>query len=68
MIEPLSLRLHRALSVLTRTDGPGAADAQSACGEEAACIVILEEALRALLSGKKGAADQARRALALDWS
>ena len=68
MIEPLPLRLHRAVSILSRTDDPGAADAQSACGEVAARLVILEEALRALLSNKEGAGEQARRALALDWS
>ncbi len=68
MIEPLPLRLHRAISILSRTDDPGAADAQSACGEVAARLVILEEALRAVLSGKKDAMDRARRALAYDWS
>ena len=45
------LRLHRAASILSRTGDPGAADAQSACAEGAARIVILEEALRAVLSG-----------------
>ena len=48
MVEPLPLRLHRAVSILSRTGDPGAADAQSACGEVAARIVILEEALRDL--------------------
>jgi len=62
--EPLPLRLHRAVSILSRTGDPGAADAQSACGEVAARLVILEEALTAMLSGAKGAADQARRVLA----
>jgi len=62
--EPLPLRLHRAASILSRTGDPGAADAQSACGEVAARIVMLEEALIAMLSGAKGAADQARRVLA----
>ncbi len=68
MVEPLPLRLHRAVSIISRTNDPGAADAQSACGEVAARLVILEEALRALLANKEGAAEQARRALALDWS
>ena len=82
--DPLPLRLHRAVSILSRT-GPlrlpgrlqgagsslpppaacGRADAQSACTETAARIVMLEEALRALLSGKEGAAEQARRVLAI---
>ena len=61
MIDPMPLRLHRAVSILSRTGDPGAADAQSACAETAAHIVVLEEALIALLSGKKGAAEQARR-------
>ena len=62
--DPLPLRLHRAISILSRTGDPGAADAQSACGEVAARIVMLEEALTAMLSGATGAADQARRVLA----
>ena len=53
MIDPMPLRLHRAVSILSRTGDPGAADAQSACAETAARIVMLEEALIALLSGKK---------------
>ena len=61
MIDPLPLRLHRAASILSRTGDPGAADAQSACAETAARIVMLEEAL---LAGKEGAAEQARRVLA----
>jgi len=68
MIDPMPLRLHRAASILSRTDDPVAADAQSACGEVAARIVILEEALHAVLSGKEGAMEQARRAIAIDWS
>ena len=68
MIDPLPLRLHRAASILSRTGDPGAADAQSACAETAARIVMLEEALLALLSGKEGAAEQARRVLAVEWS
>ena len=63
--DPLPLRLHRAVSILSRTGDPWAADAQSACTETAARIVMLEEALRALLSGKEGAAEQARRVLAI---
>jgi len=65
MIDPMPLRLHRAVSILSRTGDPGAADAQSACGETAGRIVMLEEALRAMLSGKEGAAAQAWRVLAL---
>ena len=68
MVEPLPLRLHRAVSILSCTGDPGAADAQSACAEVAARLIIMEEALRALLSNKEGAEEQARRALALDWS
>ncbi len=45
MVEPLPLRLHRAVSLLSRINDPGAADAQSACAEVAARIVLLEEAL-----------------------
>ena len=68
MVEPLPLRLHRAASILSHTGDPGAVDAQTACCEVAARIVILEEALRALLAGREGAAEQAGRALAIDWS
>jgi len=68
MIDPLPLRLHRAASILSRTGDPGAADAQSACAEIAGRIVMLEEALIALLAGKQGAAEQARRMLAIDGS
>ena len=68
MIDPLPRRLHRAASILSRTGDPGAADAQSACAETAARVVMLEEALLALLSSQEGAAEQARRALAIDWS
>lgn len=71
MIDPLPLRLHRAVSIISRTSRTGdreAADAQSACAEVAARIVMLEEALIALLSGKEGAEEQARRVLAIDWT
>ena len=68
MIDPLPLRLHRAASILSRTGDPGAADAKSACAETAARLVMLEEALLALLSGKEGATEQARRVLAIDRS
>ena len=64
MVDPMPLRLQRAVSILSRTGDPGASDAQSACAETAARIVILEEALIALLSGQEGAAEQARRVLA----
>ena len=63
MVDPMPLRLHRAVSILSRSGDPGAADAGSACAETAARIVVLEEALAALLSGKRGAAEQARRVL-----
>ncbi len=64
-MSPMPLRLHRAASILSRTGDPGAADAQTACAETAARIVMLEEALLAMLSGKEGAVEQARRVLAL---
>ena len=64
MIEPLPLRLHRAVSILSRSGIAGAADAQSACAETADRIVQLEEALIALLDGRQGAVEQARRLLA----
>ena len=64
MVDPMPLRLHRAVSILSRTSDPGAADAQSACAETAARIVVLEEALIALLAGTNGAAEQAQRVLA----
>lgn len=64
MIDPLPLRLHRAASILSRSGDPGAADAQAACAETAARIVQLEEALIALLNGRKGAGEQAQRVLA----
>lgn len=68
MADSMPLRLHRAASILSRTGDPGAANAQSAYAEVAARIVVLEEALHAVLSGKDGAMEQARRALALDRS
>jgi hypothetical protein len=66
MMDPMPLRLHRAASILSRTGDPGAADAQTACAETAGRIVVLEEALLAMLSGKEGAVEQARRVLALE--
>ena len=63
MADPMPLRLHRAAPILSRTGDPGATDAQSACAEVAARIVILGEAFRAVLSGKEDALDRARRAL-----
>ena len=63
-VEPLPLRLHRAVSILSRSGDPGAPDAQSACAETAARLVIMEEALLAMLRGDVGARDQASRALA----
>jgi len=64
MIDPMPLRLHRAASIISRSGDPDAADAQSACAETAARIVMLEEALIALLSGAESAVDRARRLLA----
>ena len=64
MKEPLPLRLHRAVSILSRSGDPGAPDAQSACAETAARLVQLEEALIALLDGRNGASDTAHRVLA----
>ena len=46
MPEPLPLRLHRAVSILSRSTDPGAMEAQAALAEVAARIVMLEEALR----------------------
>ena len=63
MIDPMPLRLHRAVSILSRTRDPDAGDAQAACAETAARIVMLEEALTALLNGADGAVEQARRVL-----
>lgn len=54
-MDPMPLRLHRAASILSRTGDPGAADAQTACAETAGRIVMLEEALLAMLSGREGA-------------
>ena len=65
---PLPFRLQRAAAILAYTDDPDAADAQSACREVAARIVSLEEALHAVLSGKEGAMEQARRTIAINWS
>lgn len=65
LVEPLPLRLHRAVSILSCSGHLEAGDAQAACAETAARIVMLEEALIALLSGSPGAVDQARRVLAL---
>ena len=60
----MPLRLHRAVSILSRSGDPEAGDAQAACAETAARLVQLEEALAALLSGADGAADRARQLLA----
>ena len=68
MVEQLPFRLHRAASIISRTDDPDKDDAQSACAETAARIVILEEALRAVVEGKPDAAERARWALGFKWS
>ncbi len=49
--DPLPHRLHRAASIISRSGDPDAVDAQSACAEAAARIVVLEEAVLALLQG-----------------
>ena len=64
MTDPLPLRLHRAVSILSRSGDPGAADAQAACVETTARIVQLEEALAALLNGVENADEQVLRILA----
>ena len=64
MIEPMPLRLHREAAVISRSGDPGAPDEQSACAETAARIVLLEEALIALLEGLDGASHRARQLLA----
>lgn len=66
MIDPMPLRLARAVSLLSRTGHPEAADAQSACAETSARIIMLEEALIALLTGAAGAEEQAHRVLRAD--
>lgn len=63
MTDPMPLRLHRATSIISRSGDPDAADAQSACAEVAARVVMLEEALLALLRGDAGAEDKARAVL-----
>ena len=40
------------MSILSRSGDPGAPDAQSACAETAARLVLLEEALIGLLEGR----------------
>ena len=63
-VMPMPLRLHRAVSILSRSDDPGAPDAQSACPETAARIVMLEEALTALLARTQHSEAKARQVLA----
>ena len=63
--DPLPLRLHRAVVIISKSGDPGAPDAQSACAETAARIVMLEEALGAMLRKDEGAA--AKALLALAW-
>lgn len=62
-VDPLPLRLHRAISILSRSGDPEASDAQSACAEVAARIVMLEEALHAFLRGDDRARVKAEQAL-----
>lgn len=63
-LEPLPLRLHRAVSLLSASTDPRAPNAQSACGEVAARIVMLEEAVHALLRGDPDALERGRLVLA----
>lgn len=63
MINSLPLRLHCAIVILSQTNDAGASAAQSAIGETAGRIVMLEEALIAMLEGDDGAADRARELL-----
>ena len=63
-VEPLPLRLSRAMVIIAKSGDPGAPDAQSACGETAARIVMLEEALGAMLRKDEGAESKALLALA----
>jgi hypothetical protein len=62
--EPLPLRLHRAVSILSRSGDPEAADAQAACAETAARIVRLEDAILAMIRNDEGAVERARTVLA----
>lgn len=64
MVTSLPLRMHMAVSILSRSNDPGAPDAQAACAETAARIVRLEEALLALLRGESNAVERAERVLA----
>ncbi len=64
LFDPLPHRLHQAASIVSRSGDPDAADAQSACAETAARIVVLEEAVLALLQGDADAKERGRRALA----
>lgn len=59
----MPLRLHRAASIISRCGDPDAGDAQSACAEVAARLVLLEEAMRALLRKEDGAEARASRLL-----
>ena len=60
----LPLRLHRAIRIISMTGDPEAPDAQSAIGEVSARIVLLEEALHAVLCNQEHARDKAWRLLA----
>ena len=64
MPDPLPLRLHRAVSILSRIGSPEATEAQVAIAETAARIVRLEEVLIQLLEGVTGAEQKARGVLA----
>lgn len=66
MVDPMPLRLSRAMSIISRTRDPDAGDASAACGETSARIIMLEEALIALLTGGEGAVERAHRVLAIE--
>lgn len=59
----MPLRMHMTVSILSRSDDPGAPDAQAACAETADSIVRLEEALLAFLRGDPRAGQMARSVL-----
>lgn len=59
----MPLRLHRAASIIACSGNAHAEDAQSACAEVAARLVLLEEAILALLRGDAGAEERARSVL-----
>ena len=51
--------LHRAVQIVSMSGAADAADVQGALGELTARLLLLEEALNAVLTGKAGARDEA---------